>query len=1242
MKPLPSLRALFASTELAATILLATSFLSPVSAALTFPLVPSPNLELSQLGRVAFVGDFAAASLFQYTQQSENAFRTNGSQGLLSRFPNTGAFATLEASDAYINAMCTLMQNGQLQGVLLGGNFTSLGGVNSPGIALYNPNSNNVTAIPGLSGKVNALYCDPSGTVYVGGMFSAANSSNAVAWTTAGFKSLPFTGFNGAVTSIVKDANQNIVFGGYFDGLGNTSVPAEQNSQRIPITIAQVSAGPTTTQAGLNNASNIVCKDPNTDGPGAAWLLADATPGKLTATMPYGFIPSLLRIGNTNYEGRGTKSWYFTATPINGIMNFSYVDETGLTQYCTSNCPLQQGNSSLQDFRFVNPVGMSGFEVDITDFYGAGGGLSDFELYENDIYAFAVNNFNEPACPGIAFPSHSQTTGTWTETIAVNGSVNYLTAQVTGSQANLNSTSVVFTPDIKQAGNYSVTIYTPGCLQDNTCTTRGQVSVSGTLASSTSNGSPSFQQNIFQTNNYDKYDQIFLGYVDATSSSFMPSITLTPAAGQNGPQTVVAQRVRFELVTSSGGLNGLFEYNPNSTTIDMNFRKSTIDSAADGLNGGAIINSMVSSGSSIFVGGNFQGSGFSNFFQIGNSTPPVANGGLNGAVQTMYQNGSIIYIGGSFNGTLNSTGPQGLSGVAAYNTNNNTWSPLGAGLSGTVNYIVPFQINLSASKNTVLALGISGIFSQILPFAGAAAIPVNNFAVWIPSQNNWLQNLNVPTISVQGILTAQTSVLNNPPLFAGSVSSYDVDSTGAVEITGPSTLEAFPVQIQSQSSSSGPSTRKRQATNSTVPTTPTNQTGVLAGLFTTANSKNLTVFAGHFAAAAGASTINNLVIIDGGNSDKLSGLPAGVDGGSTFTSVGTVSTSLFAGGALSGTVNGNPVSGMIVYDLSSGAYANPQPAALTAGPSGTVVVTAIAPQPSTQSVFVAGSFTGAGSFTCPSLCIYDSSRQQWSSPGSGFNGTITSMVWIDPTHLLIAGALSVNGTNTALSTYDSQGQYFTAASSAGAPAGSITALTPANSNGSAAWVAGTGNDGSAFLAKYNGFNWSYVNGLGANTTISALQIFTLSTPHASSSLVDSNHALMLMGRLVLPAYGSASAALFNGTTLLPYLLSATADNQPGTANGIIAANPLNFFLGGKKHLAVGFVVLIALAIALGLLFLLIAAGFLASIIRRRQLGYRPAPSSMGNPSMSENLRRAPPEELLSGVGTTSGRGWSTR
>jgi hypothetical protein len=361
---------------------------SPVAAVLTFPTAPSPNMDLSHLGRVAVAGNFDSASLFQYTQETEGALNPNGSISLLSRFPS-GAFASLQSSDANIQAMCSFVVNGKLQGVVVGGNFTSLGGVASPGIALFMPDTAEIKALPGLSGRVNALYCDASaGTVYVGGSFTVGNlstnsSTNAVVRNATAWSSLPFIGFNGAVTSITQAPDGNIVFGGSFDGLGNSTTPQIADGQVIPVSSGTLQAGPNSLDASFSDPKNIVCKDPNADGPGTTWLLADNSPGMWTATFPYGFNPTKLRLHNTKIDGRGTQTFRFTAIPLNGIMNFSYVDPKGVTNYCDSECPLPEGDTTLQDFRFVNSVGMNGFRLDISAWYGKGGGLSSLELFED-------------------------------------------------------------------------------------------------------------------------------------------------------------------------------------------------------------------------------------------------------------------------------------------------------------------------------------------------------------------------------------------------------------------------------------------------------------------------------------------------------------------------------------------------------------------------------------------------------------------------------------------------------------------------------------------------------------------------------------------------------------------------------------------------------------------------------------------------------------------------------------------
>ena len=73
---------------------------------------------------------------------------------------------------------------------------------------------------------------------------------------------------------------------------------------------------------------------------------------------------------------------------------------------------------------------------------------------------------------------------------------------------------------------------------------------------------------------------------------------------------------------------------------------------------------------------------------------------------------------------------------------------------------------------------------------------------------------------------------------------------------------------------------------------------------------------------------------------------------------------------------------------------------------------------------------------------------------------------------------------------------------------------------------------------------------------------------------------------------------------------------------------LTEILGG--HLAKGFIVLIALAIALALIFLLVIAGVLAERIRRKREGYMPAPTN--NFDRNTGMSRIPPKELFGSLG----------
>ncbi|KAK3067003.1 hypothetical protein LTS18_001357, partial [Coniosporium uncinatum] len=293
------------------------------------------------------------------------------------------------------------------------------------------------------------------------------------------------------------------------------------------------------------------------------------------------------------------------------------------------------------------------------------------------------------------------------------------------------------------------------------------------------------------------------------------------------------------------------------------------------------------------------------------------------------------------------------------------------------------------------------MFNQILGFGSNPAISVSNSAIWVPSRNNWLQNLDVAGISLRGNLAAATDVPGYAPFFGGSVSSQALGVSDAVGLTQSSNslnLQQVPVRIQAQTSSTSSLQRRAFTTQ--------NVTGAVTGMMYGFNDLNITILGGRFTATAtDGSTINNLLFVNGSNSARVTGLGNELNADSTFLALGTQGTTLFAGGSISGTAGGNDVTGLLTFDLVAGNYTRSQPEGLVGN---AVAVNAIAPQPNTQAVFIGGNFESAGEFDCPTLCVFDTTRSQWISPGAGLEGVISAMTWVDDTHLLIAGNLTAN------------------------------------------------------------------------------------------------------------------------------------------------------------------------------------------------------------------------------------------
>lgn len=835
-----------------------------------------------------------------------------------------------------------------------------------------------------------------------------------------------------------------------------------------------------------------------------------------------------------------------------------------------------------------------------------------------------MSSLNEPTCAVPSGGSSATSTGPWSLTPSDSSVSQYLTARLEGPGINSASAKVTFQPDIKQSGNYTVIVYTPGCQQDNNCERRGIANVTGLLSAQ----GPPITAQVYQSNNFDKYDQVYTGFIDAGSGGFRPSITIQPLDNQNSSIDLVALRVGFQLLDpSSIGLNGLYEYDPFNTTAQTNFKESKIDSIGINLDSGAKVFSLQTVGQMVYVGGEFKGQSSSNFMVIdaNNNSLTIPGNGLNGPVKTQANLGNTVYIGGLFNNTNSTTNIKGISNLATFDANVMTWGSLGNGVDGSVSKIIPLTIKVD-SDTPETCITVNGLFKTVLAVEGHAAFPANGFAIWVPSRNNWLKNLNVQMKAIGGQIHATTNLTvagKENPLMSGTIVDQGLAIPYAASLSSPggnATVGGSGLKIQSTSRSS---LQKRDVSSES-----SGISGVFAGLFDTTNGRNLSIYGGQFTALASDGTnITNLAIINDGDKGTVTGLAPGIDSNSTCTALTVSGDILYVGGSITGNIQNTPINGFFAWNLATSKYNSTLPPALGGED---VRVSVIAARPSSTDIYVAGHFQSAGGLGCPGICVF--SNGMWALPGTGFVGNVSKILWQGNDKLLVVGNLTVQKNQTSVASYDAIAQTWSIPTNAINVPGPITALSPANGDGSSYWVAGQStNDGSAFLMLYDGSNYQMAPPLGTGSTIKGLSVFTLTSGHDSNSFLDSSLSLLITGTLNLPSMGNVSGALFNGTGYTPFLLT-NSNGGPGSLGVIVTEQNQNFNTHGGR-LAIGFVVLIALAIALALIFLLILVGMLIERRRRAAEGYRPAPQNYFE--KTANMGRIPPERLFGNLSATT-------
>ncbi|KAF3905909.1 hypothetical protein ABW21_db0200139 [Orbilia brochopaga] len=1225
--------------------------LTSVASAINFTAVSLPNIVTQDYGRMGFVGDFESISLYQYAEQGTQTYFTNGNNAIITQLPN-GDLMSVAVANGYINDMCLFTAKDGSQKIVVGGNFTKLGDKPSRAIAFVDPSTGASTTMDGLAGTVNALLCDQdSNTVYIGGEFTGGNSTNAISWLGSGdLKELPFQGFDGPVESISKMSNGTIVFGGRFATVGNESLVSNPNgTHKITQQVVNLDSAATTvlasagsTRPGFSDPKNIICSD-GTETPGNVFLFQDNAAGTWSAEFAYTFFPTKLRIYNSNFEGRGVKLFRFVSRPNNGIMNLTSVDPQGRRFYCDAWCTLYQTNKSMpyQDFNFINVIPTYAFRLEILDWYGDGGALDGVELFQDDIYAFADNSLNEPSCKNVQGPSASNITGQWTSQGGpATTDSKYLTGTFTDSQ--LSTASITFKPDIKISGNYQVLVYTPGCLQDGSCAQRGRVTFTGTFAG---NESAPTSKTFYQTNQFDKYDELFQGYVDANGDHTV-SITLTPDAGQSGPLTLVASKVRFVLLSGSApapdsnsndgpsqttaarlNLNGVFAYDPNASLQSL-AQGTNFDILATKLPKNITVNSVAVMDQTVFVVGDIKADGFRNFLSIdGSGLQSVALGGLNGIVRDTFLTGKLLYLAGDFNDTADRS-TDGLSHVASYDLGAKQWSPLGAGLNGAPVKIVAMPINITGNLET--AYVFSGTFTKILASDNLPETDVSGVAIWVPSKKQWLERISDSPFDIVGYLAQRIDVPNNPQFFAGSLVFTRKGFAGSVGLVGgsktPLTLSGLGIDITIPTINQNGN--QRRAVDSSLGL---QLNGVQAGAFY--RKGNTTILGGRFSAG----NIQNLAFI---KNNQVSGVPNNVLAGNNVVTsllLTTTPNQLFIGGAINTTVGGAPVGGMVVYDPTTNDFVSPQPQPLLAAAGNTTTVYTITQQPNGRQIYVGGSFTQvAGGFGCEGLCVYDPQSFQYFAPGFGFGGVAYASAWTDSDTLVVGGALRLNGSDVHLAQFKHSNSKWTPFANSSQIPGPVTTIFTPTGEENNIYIGGNAN-GTPFIFRWDGTKWNNLSaGLRSGSVLQGIEVFEIDGVHAENSLLNQNQILMASGNILLDSTSiNSSAAIFDGISWTPFILTRHNDGSSGSLDAFISESKHTFNEGAGK-LAVGLVVLVSLAISLALVFLIVVVGVIAAYIRRRREGYMPAPTRITPvPSAQDMTERVPPDQLFQGVGFSS-------
>ncbi|KAF8647149.1 hypothetical protein AX16_006980 [Volvariella volvacea WC 439] len=605
---------------------------------------------------------------------------------------------------------------------------------------------------------------------------------------------------------------------------------------------------------------------------------------------------------------------------------------------------------------------------------------------------------------------------------------------------------------------------------------------------------------------------------------------------------------------------------------------------------------------------------------------PAVNGastlGVDGEVRSMILVGDSLFVGGSFEG-----------GVLRYDVQERSWSSLGGGVTGANGSVS--SLNYEDGR-----LQVAGNFNQAAGGSDEAnSIAANGFAVWDVEQGKWVPSGGF-VVGAMTLIANTTATRNDRQVLAGNVgAAHQYGSSGLVLLQSGPVVTPIGAELANEGSASAvavgdgsSSTRSstvakrghfakmlshsarhgarryiaaRQSSPTRLPPPPSAPApAVLAGIFwtNTTSGDEVAIIGGNFTFGASGQRFSGIGVYDPQTS-AIQPLQGPQINGVVYA-LFIDGNSLYVGGRF--TIEGLNVNGLAIYDLVGQRWNVDGLQALqpAGGSSDPVIVRSISKSGRIgANVVVAGSFGQAGSLRCEGICGYDSTGRQWNTLGNGVRGEVASVAYAgeEQEFLIASGSIALDDSGAVnVARYSLNNSTWVPLGSISDLPGPVTAMEINNGNASSIFVAGTAVDGSAaFLSFWNGVQWAVLDtGLQPSTTVAQLTMVPLQDTHSGNNIIQSDRMLMVSGSLADENFGSASSALFDGQNLIPYIVTSTASGTTGMVASLFRSFT-TFSFDQRRFLATGVVILISIAIAAGVVFLLALIGILWTLFSRR-------------------------------------------